>query len=606
MKSGATYFVLFQFDGNMELIDEMIFTLAGINTVNKKYPGEVSYNDGVLALPLTQEDTYKLAGTIGCYVKVEAQINFKNKSVSKKSFKQISIDATLATDFVPDNFPAEGNLLDTIHFDISGDVIVAHVDGKMSEEEIGKAISDYFDAHPEIIEKGPKGDKGDPGEPGPKGDKGDPGEPGEKGEDGQPGPKGDKGDPGEPGQNGVDGKDGKDGRNGVDGKSAYDIAVSLGYTGTEEEWIASLKGADGLKGPKGDKGDPGATPSEETIKTIVEDYIGENPDEFKGPQGDRGPQGPKGDPGEASEEAIVAAVQTYISEHPDEVKGPKGDKGDPGIQGIPGEKGADGEPGAKGDKGDPGIPGEKGADGAPGEKGEKGDPGEQGPEGPQGPKGDDGAPGEAGVEITQAEYDVLSEDEKKDITFFITDAPGGGGGSGGVSETFAPTTDWVLVMNAPDQSYTVPKDGWVRAYLGTDSRHTSSAVRVNGKIAIQASYYFGVNTTGLVRVAKDDVVTVEGGSNNVLFCEQPRQTGGGSFFRKQTTTGSGQYIYLASIDKRVIYAIAQDNEKPYDYLYTVDIINSVRNGIYATVRHGNSIISDREVTIEYAIVDAGD
>lgn len=53
------------------------------------------------------------------------------------------------------------------------------------------------------------------------------------------------------------------------GYSAYEIAVQHGYTGTEEEWLASLHGADGAtgpqgetgatgqQGPKGDKGDPG-------------------------------------------------------------------------------------------------------------------------------------------------------------------------------------------------------------------------------------------------------------------------------------------------------------------------------------------------------------
>lgn len=44
------------------------------------------------------------------------------------------------------------------------------------------------------------------------------------------------------------GKDGKDGR---DGLSAYEIAVKNGYTGTEEEWIASFGSVTpgfGLKG----------------------------------------------------------------------------------------------------------------------------------------------------------------------------------------------------------------------------------------------------------------------------------------------------------------------------------------------------------------------
>ena len=34
-------------------------------------------------------------------------------------------------------------------------------------------------------------------------------------------------------------------RNGADGQSAYEVAVDNGYTGTEKEWLASLKGIDG-------------------------------------------------------------------------------------------------------------------------------------------------------------------------------------------------------------------------------------------------------------------------------------------------------------------------------------------------------------------------
>lgn len=56
------------------------------------------------------------------------------------------------------------------------------------------------------------------------------------------------------GKDGVNGKDGCDGRNGadglpgrdgIDGKSAYIIAVEHGFTGTENEWLQILKGADG-------------------------------------------------------------------------------------------------------------------------------------------------------------------------------------------------------------------------------------------------------------------------------------------------------------------------------------------------------------------------
>lgn len=54
----------------------------------------------------------------------------------------------------------------------------------------------------------------------------------------------------------------------VIGKSAYQVAVDNGFIGTEQEWLASLKGdkgdtgatgAQGEKGEKGDKGDKGDT-----------------------------------------------------------------------------------------------------------------------------------------------------------------------------------------------------------------------------------------------------------------------------------------------------------------------------------------------------------
>ena len=66
------------------------------------------------------------------------------------------------------------------------------------------------------------------------------------------------------GRNGVDGLPGKDGKNGadglpgcdgIDGKSAYIIAVEHGFTGTENEWLQSLKGADGKDGITPDMSD---------------------------------------------------------------------------------------------------------------------------------------------------------------------------------------------------------------------------------------------------------------------------------------------------------------------------------------------------------------
>ena len=47
------------------------------------------------------------------------------------------------------------------------------------------------------------------------------------------------------------GEDGADGVNGTNGKSAYELAVENGYTGTLDEWLASLKGETGASGNNG-------------------------------------------------------------------------------------------------------------------------------------------------------------------------------------------------------------------------------------------------------------------------------------------------------------------------------------------------------------------
>ena len=111
------------------------------------------------------------------------------------------------------------------------------------------------------------------------------------------------------------------------GKSAYEVAVENGFSGTETEWLASLKGATGAPGADGRDGEDGKTP-----------YVGDNGNWYigaddtgkpsRGAKGDKGEKGEKGDPGSP---------------------GAKGDKGEPGAKGEPGS------PGAKGDKGDPGA-----------------------------------------------------------------------------------------------------------------------------------------------------------------------------------------------------------------------------------------------------------
>ena len=71
---------------------------------------------------------------------------------------------------------------------------------------------------------------------------------GKDGVNGKDGCDGRNGVDGLPGKDGKDGADGLPGRDGIDGKSAYIIAVEHGFSGTETEWLQSLKGSDGKDG----------------------------------------------------------------------------------------------------------------------------------------------------------------------------------------------------------------------------------------------------------------------------------------------------------------------------------------------------------------------
>ena len=78
--------------------------------------------------------------------------------------------------------------------------------------------------------------------------KGVDGKDGVNGKNGCDGRNGVDGLPGKDGKSGADGLPGLEGIDGTDGKSAYIIAVEHGFTGTENEWLQSLKGADGKDG----------------------------------------------------------------------------------------------------------------------------------------------------------------------------------------------------------------------------------------------------------------------------------------------------------------------------------------------------------------------
>lgn len=84
-----------------------------------------------------------------------------------------------------------------------------------------------------------------------------------------------------------------------DGQSAYALAVQLGYTGSEADWIASLKGAKGDKGatgatgPQGPQGPGGATGA-------------------RGATGATGPRGPQGPQGPAGASAVAASGSNWV------------------------------------------------------------------------------------------------------------------------------------------------------------------------------------------------------------------------------------------------------------------------------------------------------
>ena len=101
------------------------------------------------------------------------------------------------------------------------------------------------------------------------------------GSDGADGKDGEDGEDGENGKNGQPGKDGasctaeesgdgykivcdgdslgfvKNGVNGTNGLSAYEVALAVGFEGTEDDWLASIRGADGTNGTNGTNGKNG-------------------------------------------------------------------------------------------------------------------------------------------------------------------------------------------------------------------------------------------------------------------------------------------------------------------------------------------------------------
>jgi integrin beta 8 len=195
----------------------------------------------------------------------------------------------------------------------------------------------------------------------------------------------------------VAGSNGTNGVDGQDGASAYETWLSLGNTGSEADFIASLTGPQGATGPQGIQGSPGVA-------------------------GTNGANGVDGQNGASAYETWLSLVNT--GSEADFVaslsgpQGPAGNDGATGPQGIQGTQGIQGPAGVDGANGTNGVDGQDGASayetwlslgntgteadfiasltGPQGPAGNDGATGPQGPIGLTGPQGLQGVQGPAG------------------------------------------------------------------------------------------------------------------------------------------------------------------------------------------------------------------
>jgi len=140
--------------------------------------------------------------------------------------------------------------------------------------------------------------------------------------------KGEQGEQGVAGRDGANGTNGQDGEDGADGLSAYQVAVNSGYTGTQEQWLLSLKGATGTAGADGSKGwSPMLRVVPRGSDNILQLYdwtsgTGSKPTAL----------------GYIGSTGIITNPANAVN-----IRGLKGDTGEQGIQGEQGEAGFDGK-----------------------------------------------------------------------------------------------------------------------------------------------------------------------------------------------------------------------------------------------------------------------
>ena len=186
---------------------------------------------------------------------------------------------------------------------------------------------------------------------------------GPQGIQGATGAQGPAGQNGTNGVNGTDGINGTNGANGQNGLSSYEIWLTQGNTGTENDFLTAITGAQGPQGIPGQNGTNGVN----------------------GTDGINGTNGANGQNGLSAYEIWLAQGNTGTeSDFLTAITGPTGAQGAQGIQGVAGPTGATGL------QGPIGLTGPTGPTGATGAQGIQGATGAAGTNGTNGTNGLDG------------------------------------------------------------------------------------------------------------------------------------------------------------------------------------------------------------------------
>lgn len=92
------------------------------------------------------------------------------------------------------------------------------------------------------------------------------------------------------------------------GKSAYQVAVDNGFSGTEEEWLASLVGPQGPQGIQGPQGETGP-------RGLQGDQGPQGEQGIQGEKGDKGDKGDRGDTGYPTDAQVTTAVDAWLDDN---------------------------------------------------------------------------------------------------------------------------------------------------------------------------------------------------------------------------------------------------------------------------------------------------